>query len=595
MTMKNFFNKLMLILLCFSIGAFSKVAENSWTFLIYMNGSNLESRNQFATKNINSMLSAKPENENINVVILTGGTKEWHSQDISQDSITYSVINNKGFQKLRSLENTSIADSVVLADFIAYGKNNFPAERYALIFWNHGTGAATGFGFDELFDKKTMSLAELRSGIKNGIGKSDKNFSFIGFDACLMASVELAISLSPFGDYLIASQELEPGNGWDYYTLLKTLNKQPNIGTDSLCIEIIDSYIDFYTEKDKSLQRLTLSAINLRKISDLKHSINQISQKILSEIALNSLIEARAKSNVFGQPVFSAYSYDMIDILSFFEGFSKYFPQEWQKLKYALGNAVLHNRVLGLDETKASGLSVYFPYDNKKTMVNLGEYYRLENMENYMGLVRSFIDSISTKKPEIIISDSTNVLTAEILLKTRIIYSMLFRKEDDGRLALLGYDSDGIKIDGEMIWNNEWITIGGDFVCVYERLANIDILHYAVPALVNNEKVFLIVIYDDANPGGAIYGFRKEMENNIPSRGYERIKGGDNIAFLYPIFDKNTMQESGEYAKGPTFTAITKGQIKVNIAEVPQKKYVQIFCLVDIYGNKHYIGKEKLF
>jgi len=589
----NFFSKSMVALLCLCIHIFSAQAD-SWTFLIYMNGSNLESRNSFASKNIESMLSAMPKNGNINIVILTGGAKKWHSQGISEDSITYSVINSNGFKKLSSQKNTSIADSVVLANFINYGMSNFASERYSLIFWNHGAGAVTGFGYDELFDKRNMGIAELRSGIKNGIGKSGKKFSFIGFDACLMSSVELAISLSPFADYLISSQELEPGDGWDYSALLKTLGERPGIGTDSLCIKIIDSYIHFYKDNTNSLEKITLSAINLKKAKALETSFNKMSQRVL-KLPQDSIVKIRAQSKVFGQPVFSAYSYDMIDVKSLFKGFSAYFPQEWNQLDAALKEAVLYNRMAGLDTAMVCGLSVYFPYDNKKMIVNLGEYYRLENMGGYIDLVKHFIDSVLTKKVEIAVTDSSNLLSNDILLKTRKIYSMLLRKEKNGKLTLLGYDSDGVKVKNRALtWNKKWIKIGGHFVCVYETVANIDALNYAVPALVNNEKAYLIITYDALNPGGVVYGMRKEIEDYIPSKGYEKIKGGDSIAFLYPIFDKSTMQESSEFIKGTAFVARTKGDIKVNISQIPEQGYIQIFCLVDIYGNRHYINLEEL-
>jgi hypothetical protein len=561
-----------------------------------MNGSNLESKNEFASKNIRAMLSAMPEKENINIVILTGGAKKWHSHNISEDSITYSVINSKGFKKLSVQKNESIADSIVLANFIDYGISYFAAERYSLIFWNHGTGSVTGFGYDELFDKKTMSIAELQSGIRNGLKNKKAKFSFIGFDACLMSSIELAISLSPFADYLIASQELEPGDGWDYSALLKTLNERPGIGTDSLCIRIIDSYINLYKEKEKSLEKVTLSAISLQKTKKLEKSLNQISQKALLKIPQDSLAMIRKRSAIFGQPVFSAYSYDMVDARSLFEGFSAYFPQEWREFDNALKDAVLYNRLIGLDYAKTCGLSIYFPYDNKRTIANLGEYCRLENMGGYIGLIKGFIDNVLTKKAEIIITDSANFLSSDILLKTKKIYSMLLRREKDGKLTLLGYDSDGISFkNGKIIWNKKWIQIGGNFVCVYEKLSDIDALHYAVPALVNNEKSYLILTYDDSNPSGAIYGVRKEIDDYVPSKGYEKIKSGDSIAFLYPFFDKNTMQESDGFARGQIFAAIYKKDVKVNIAEVSEPEYIQIFCLVDIYGNMHYIGREKIF
>lgn len=41
----------------------------------------------------------------------------------------------------------------------------------------------------------------------------------IGFDACLMSMYEVGTSFSPYTRYLLGSELLEPGIGWDYTVL----------------------------------------------------------------------------------------------------------------------------------------------------------------------------------------------------------------------------------------------------------------------------------------------------------------------------------------------------------------------------------------
>jgi hypothetical protein len=41
----------------------------------------------------------------------------------------------------------------------------------------------------------------------------------IGFDACLMAMYEVAAALAPYSKFLLGSELLEPGSGWDYKVL----------------------------------------------------------------------------------------------------------------------------------------------------------------------------------------------------------------------------------------------------------------------------------------------------------------------------------------------------------------------------------------
>jgi len=73
-----------------------------------------------------------------------------------------------------------------------------------------------------------MSLVGLDSALKSAGIK----FDFIGFDACLMATVETALTMSQYGDYLIASEETEPGVGWYYTRHLAKIPQSPRLNLD---------------------------------------------------------------------------------------------------------------------------------------------------------------------------------------------------------------------------------------------------------------------------------------------------------------------------------------------------------------------------
>lgn len=101
-----------------------------------------------------------------------------------------------------------------LTSFITYAKSVAKANRYHLILWDHGGGSVSGFGYDENYKSDgSIDLAEINSALK----AANTQFDFIGFDACLMATYETVLMLSDYADYLIASEETEPGTGW-YYT-----------------------------------------------------------------------------------------------------------------------------------------------------------------------------------------------------------------------------------------------------------------------------------------------------------------------------------------------------------------------------------------
>ena len=69
--------------------------------------------------------------------------------------------------------------------------------------------------------------AELEQALQNSPFNEQNKLSFIGFDACLMATVDVADTFSDMGKYLVASEELEPGNGWYYSGWLRSLAENP--------------------------------------------------------------------------------------------------------------------------------------------------------------------------------------------------------------------------------------------------------------------------------------------------------------------------------------------------------------------------------
>ena len=60
--------------------------------------------------------------------------------------------------------------------------------------------------------------------MKYAFDSFDQRLEFVGFDACLMGTVETAYAIKNNVDYLIASEEIEPGTGWNYKKLLNQLS-----------------------------------------------------------------------------------------------------------------------------------------------------------------------------------------------------------------------------------------------------------------------------------------------------------------------------------------------------------------------------------
>ena len=214
--------------------------KDTVTVMVYLCGSDLESEHSMATADLNEMLHANLDDSKVNIVVETGGAKKWNNSVISNKTNQRYRVTSRGLQVLdKNVGKKSMVDPNTLVDFIQFCAKNYPANRYMLILWDHGGGAISGYGYDQTASG-TMTLDKINNALKKGGVK----FDFIGFDACLMATLETAVVTEPYADYLIASEEAEPGTGWYYTNWLSELSKNTSIGTVELSKTLIDDFTD---------------------------------------------------------------------------------------------------------------------------------------------------------------------------------------------------------------------------------------------------------------------------------------------------------------------------------------------------------------
>jgi len=204
----------LVILLALLWGTACAQDEAEWTILWYLCGTDLESDDGSATFNLEQAMAGKTS-DGANVLIVTGGTNEWQNDIVSNSEIgVYQLTSNGkdgGMTKISHQKDENMADVGLLSSMIQQIFAQYPAKHKMLLLWDHGGGSVGGVAFDERTDD-SFSLAELDTALAQG----GQHFDIIGFDACLMATLEVANTLTPYADYMVASQELEPGGGWNY-------------------------------------------------------------------------------------------------------------------------------------------------------------------------------------------------------------------------------------------------------------------------------------------------------------------------------------------------------------------------------------------
>ena len=323
------------------------------TIMVYMCGTDLESKSGMATSDIEEMKKATLSS-NLDLIVFTGGCTGWKTSSISNKA---NQIHKISGGKLVTLEsnygNKSMTESGTLTEFITYCVNNYPANRYDLILWDHGGGSLSGYGYDQRFTSSgSMTLSRINTALKNAGVK----FDFIGFDTCLMATAENALMLSSYADYLIASEETEPGAGWYYTNWLTKFAANTSMSTLDLGKIIIDDYTDYCAQRYQSA-KTTLSMIDLAELSaTLPSALNTFAKStttLISSDSFSEVSEARSSTREY-----SSSKIDQIDLVNFADNLG---TTEAKALSTAVLGAVKYNRV-SASMNNSYGLSIYFPY-----------------------------------------------------------------------------------------------------------------------------------------------------------------------------------------------------------------------------------------
>ena len=358
--------------------------EDVVTIMVYLCGTDLESRSGMGTSDLQEMASANIGSK-VNLLVYTGGCSSWRNNIVSSRvNQVYQVLNGGVKCLIKDAGTSPMTDPENLGSYIQWCAANYPANRYELILWDHGGGSVSGYGYDE---KNKRSGSMTLSGIQKALEKGGVKFDFVGFDACLMATAETALMLGNYADYLVASEETEPGVGWYYTDWLNALNSNTSISTVELGKNIVDSFVETCDRKCRG-QKTTLSLVDLAELSNTVPTLlNSFSKSVSSQIAGNNyqqIAQARNQSREFA----ASTKIDQVDLvhLAINTGL-----KEGDALAKAIRSAVKYNRT-SVNMSNAYGLSIYFPYrSSAKYVDSMSKTYNEIGMDaDYTTCIRQF-------------------------------------------------------------------------------------------------------------------------------------------------------------------------------------------------------------
>ncbi len=363
--------------------------QDTVTIMVYMCGTDLESRSGMASNDLAEMMRASLS-ENVNIIVYTGGCNMWRTTGISNKvNQIYKVESGKMTCIVDDDGDKKMTDPNTLSAFIKFCDKNYPANRYDLIFWDHGGGSISGYGYDEKHKEAgSMDLTGINKALKDG----GVVFDFVGFDACLMATLETGLMVGNYADYMIASEETEPGIGWYYTDWLNALSKNTSMPTIEIGKNIVDGFVDECNRKCPG-QKTTLSVVDLAELRyTVPSKLNMFSQETGHKIKSDSykdISDARASTREFA--VKSAI--DQVDLVDFATEIGS---ETGKDLSDALLSAIKYNRTSSAI-SDAYGLSIFFPYKKTGKVSSMVASYNAIGMDaEYGKCIQSFAGLEST-------------------------------------------------------------------------------------------------------------------------------------------------------------------------------------------------------
>lgn len=565
----------------------------SWAIYWYLCGSDLESEYQCATADLQEMQKASLP-DNVTVVVETGGSEAWAHPDVEPGQLGRYVYSGDTLEMVDVQPNANMGAPETLEDFLRFCTQEYPADRTMLVFWNHGGGSIGGVAFDETYDYDSLSLPEIYSAIASActLSREDPPFEVIGFDACLMATLDTAYMLQDCARYLVASEESEPGCGWNYTQWLNELGCDPQMDGTQLGRIICDSYVAG-CEAEEEGEEITLSVVDLQALQPLLDAYEALGKEALTKAASDGRFFAKlgrgaGKAENYGFNSDDQGYTNMVDLGDLVRNTEDLLGDSAQTLLDALDNCVVY-KVNGIYRDKSTGLSCFYPYSGESTSVtafvdlgssrSMGYLYEYaisgslsadglqylsqegEAVEN-AATVESAVDLGLADHALYVDQDGSAVLDigsdAASLLQG-VYFNLYYVDEDLDIILMLGYDNDlhadwenGIFRDN---FRGVWGALDGA-LCYTELIYEGDDYNlYSVPILLNGEKYQLRVAYRYDTETFEIMGARQGIDDNgMADRNLRQLEPGDQVTMLHYMMTLSGDDAEPESFEGDTIT-----------------------------------------
>jgi hypothetical protein len=258
-------------------------APKKWTVMVYMAADNNLAYQGLL--DLDEMEAGGGSDANVNVVVQA----EFNADELEQYGITAPrQFNRPNYNTFRyavpsgsrrlgpdgsatDIGNRDMTAPAELSGFISWAKQSYPAERYALVLWNHGGG------FHGLLQDLTSAGGDLMTlqGLKTALTGAG-SIALLDFDMCLMAGYETTAAVSGLVDNVVFSQEVVPGDGNPYDTIVAALRANPGISAADLSKLFVQKFYESYSQDSRN--STTKSAFAMPQFIDFENALSSLAQ-----------------------------------------------------------------------------------------------------------------------------------------------------------------------------------------------------------------------------------------------------------------------------------------------------------------------------
>ena len=581
-----------------------------------------------ASKDI-SEITSNTWSDNIRFVIQPGGARSWSNRMINPNRTQRFLYEKGQFTEIANMPLKSTADPDTLADFLKFCGSNYRSDHNVLILWDHG-GGPSGYGVDRIFGK-LMTLKDMGAAFKKAYGSNPRKapFDIIGFDACLMSTIEATHTLRGYADYYCVSEETEPGDGWNYTRFLQEMTDNPTMNVPQVGRAITDSYIDYYMQQNINSGFIitwltTFAVLDAKKAEELYDAYSELcrAQLIDATTDLGVLAEiGRCGTKCTRYAGEYSKTYNMVDLGNYADLMSEYYPDECAKISKLVKETVLYHRESGslsdstgiavylpceVDEFR--GLSFYLDYiynvcedDNTKALY----YYKQagclnEELSTYVenltdntpkkldvGLFSEF-----TKAQPVIEGNSFTIPVNSEVGNLMVSPQIGIAKLDEKNNQIIGYGSNGgVYLDSEQRlvsdFDGRWPTINGVPMYVEIMSETESTIEYRAHVRYNFEEAYLLLSYDKEKDNLEITGVRKVSDDPNYLSSARTEQGVEPGAIIAPIYEMTNLKDNSEDTKDGKLITLKK-KTKVEMKTLPKGYYLGNAVIKDPRGDEYY-------